>query len=451
MRDSNGPLSSSLSYERTKRRVVARLNKLKTVYKPIEIQATAPNISSDSGLLILRKLDERHGLSKRFASCIVDPRRGEVEHTLEKMVAQRLYGIAQGWEDCNDFDTLRQDPLYSLTLGSLPASQPTLSRFENWVDYKALRRMSDELVDVFVARHQDRPPKRIVIDIDATEDPTHGQQEFQFFNKFYDCHCYLPLMVFGMCDDLPMEILAAILRPGNAHSGRRAGAILWRLAKRLKEAFPLTKILVRADGGFSSPEFYTVCESLGLDYLVCIPTNPVLARNAEPLMVQARAEQVKIEGAARVYGEFSYSAGSWNKKERRIIVKAEALPGKDNARYVVTNLSHDPKVLYEIYCLRGECENRIKEMKLDLASGRTSCCSFTANAFRLMLHALAFALLSIVRDHLAQTELAKCTIGKIRLKLLKMAAIVEQSTRRTLVRLPRGHPHVKFLMDTLAS
>jgi len=426
------------------------LNRLRTVFKPVEIQATAPNISSDGGLLLLQKLNERHGLTKRFASCISDPRTGDVEHTLEKMVAQRVYAITQGWEDCNDFGALRQDPLYSLALGSMPASQPTLSRFENWVDYKALRKMSDELVDVFIARHKGSPPKRIVIDIDATEDPTHGQQEFQFFNKFYDCHCYLPLMVFGMCDGSPMEILAAVLRPGNAHSGKRAGAILWRLARRLKESLPKTKILVRADGGFSSPEFYTVCESMELDYLVCIPTNQILERNAEPLMVQAREERDMANEAARVYGEFSYSAGSWKKKERRVIAKAEALPGKDNARFVVTNLSHDPKVLYEIYCLRGECENRIKEMKLDLASGRTSCSSFAANAFRLMLHALAFALLSMVRDHLAGTDLAKCTIGQIRLKLLKIAAIVEQSTRRILIRLPRGHPHVQLLMKLLA-
>lgn len=427
------------------------MSKLKTVFKAVEIQATAPNISSDGGLLLLKKLDERRGLSKRFASCISDPRKGDVEHTLEKMVAQCAYGIALGWEDCNDFSALRQDPLYILALGSLPASQPTLSRFENWVDYKALRRMSDELVDVFIARHKDHPPRRIVIDIDATEDPTHGQQEFQFFNKFYDCHCYLPLMVFASCEGSPMEILAAVLRPGNFTSGKRAGAILWRLAKRIRAALPLAKILVRADGGFSSPEFYTVCESLNLDYLVCIPTNKVLERNAEHLMVQARAERDAAKDAARVYGAFSYAAGSWKNIERRVIVKAEALVGKDNARYVVTNLSHDAKVLYEIYCLRGECENRIKEMKMDLASGRTSCSSFTANAFRLMLHALAFALLSMVRDHLAGTDLFKCTVGQIRLKLLKVAAIVEQSSRRILVRLPRGHPHVPFLINLLAA
>jgi hypothetical protein len=188
-----------------------------------------------------------------------------------------------------------------------------------------------------------------------------------------------------------------------------------------------------------------------LDYLVCIPTNSVLVRNAEPLMVQARAERDKAQDAARVFGEFSYSAGSWKKKERRVIVKAEALVGKDNPRFVVTNLRHDPQTLYAIYCLRGECENRIKEMKIDLASGRTSCSNFTANAFRLMLHALAFALLSMVRDHLAGTDLVKCTIGQIRVQFLKIAAIVEESTRRILVRLPKGHPHVRFLINVLST
>ncbi len=433
--------------------------KLRTGYKPIEIQATAPNISSDGGLLALKQADERWRLTERIAGCLSDPRKEGVLHTVPKMLAQRLYAIAMGWEDCNDHTALRQDPLYTLTLGSTPASQPTLSRFENWIGFKDLRRSAGELLEVFIDRHKDDPPKRIVIDIDATEDPTHGQQEFQFFNGFYDCHCYLPLLVFGMCDDAPMEILAAVLRPGNSPSGKRAAAILWRLARRLRAAFPKTKILVRADGGFSSPEFYTVCEDLGLDYLVCIPVNDVLKHHAEPLMVQARAARDQTNEAARVYGEFRYAARSWKKKERRVIVKAEALPAaakarnpkvKDNARHIVTNLTHEAKALYEIYCLRGECENRIKEMKLDLASGRTSCCSFTANAFRLMLHALAFALVGMVRDHLHATDLAHCTVGQIRLKLLKVAAIVEESTRRILVRLPRGHPHVPLLMKILA-
>ena len=426
------------------------MNKQRTVFKRVEIQANAPNISGDGGLLVLKKVDERHRFMDRMAACLSDARTGGVLHTVRKMLAQRVYGIAMGWEDCNDSDALRRDPLYSLALGSIPATQPTLSRFENAVDSKDLYRMSKALVEVFVDRHRPRPPRRIVIDIDATVDPAHGQQEFEFFNGFYDCHCYLPLLVFGSCDGGPMEILAAVLRPGNAHSGKRAAAILRRLARRLKEAFPKTQVLVRADAGFALPEFYAACEDLGLNYAIATASNKVLTDAVEPLMVEARRKRDETNAPARLYGEFQYAAATWDEK-RRVIVKAEALPGKDNARFVVTNLKGDPETLYGIYCHRGESENRIKEMKLELASGRTSCHRFAANAFRLLLHALAFALLSMVRDHLIQTELVKCTLGQIRLKLLKIAAIVEQSTRRFLIRLPRGHPHVDLLMKILAN
>jgi hypothetical protein len=345
-----------------------------------------------------------------------------------------------------------------LTLGSEPASQPTLSRFENAADYKSLYRMSAELVEVFIDQHKPRPPKRIVIDIDATDDPAHGDQQLQLFNRFYDCHCYVPLLAFGSCDGKPMNLLAAVLRPGNAHSGRRADAILWRLARRLRAAFPNTEILVRADAGFSSPEFYEVCDELNLSYLVCISSNEVLKRNSEHLMVQARAKREVTGEAERVYGEFAYSARSWNRRERRVVVKAEALPAlekardpklKDNVRHVVTNLDLDPQAAYELYCLRGDCENRIKELKNDLASGRTSCSRFAANAFRLMLAALAYVLLSEMRADLADTVLARCAMGQIRTKFLKVAAIVEVSTRRILVRLPRGHPHVGLLLKLI--
>lgn len=443
------------------------MSRLKTVCKPIEIQANAPNISSDGGILLLKEVDKRHRLTERMAACLVDSRRGEVKHTLVKLLRQRAYAIAMGWEDCNDFDALCQDPLYQFVLGSRPASQSTLSRFENWADSKSVYRMSVEMVDIFVERQKIRHPKRIVIDIDATVDPTHGQQQYQLFNGFYDCHCYLPLLIFGSCDGRPMEILSAVLRPGNAPSGKRAAAILRRVARRLRDAYPKTKILVRADAGFSSPEFYKTCEDLGLEYLVAMQGNAVLDREAEPTMVLARAERDKTKEAARLYTEFSYAAGSWDKK-RRVIVKAEALPGKaaevlpggktskatpgkDNCRFVVTNLSKDPQALYGIYCLRGESENRIKELKLDLASGRTSCHTFIANAFRLMLHALAFCLSSMIRDHLDGTCLFKCTVGQIRLKFLKMAAIIEESTRRILIRLPRGHPHVFLLIKVTSA
>ena len=443
----------------------ARLSKLRTVFKPIVIQDDAPNVSSDGGLLALQSLDKRLGLTSAIAACICDPRLS-CEHTIEKMVAQRVYGIALGWEDCNDADRLREDPLYSLALGSSLASQPMLSRFENWVDTKALYRMSGVLVDSFTQRHKGGSPKWIVLDIDSTVDPCHGQQELNLFNGFYDCSCFVPLLIFGSCDGGPMELLAAVLRPGNSQSCKRAAPILERVVKQLKKKFPTSKILVRADAGFAWPEFYGVCEAMGLKYLVAIEGYKKLKEAAEPMMVDSRAERDQTGAASRRFGELMYKAHSW-KQGRRVIVKAEALASReqdskstkaktgskkdrrDNARFVATNLKGDPETLYAIYCLRGESENRIKEIKVDLASGRTSCKRFVANAFRLMLHAFAFVLMSALRGYLGATELAKATMGQIRLKLLKVAAIVQESTRRIVIRLPRGHPHSRLLMQLL--
>jgi hypothetical protein len=300
-----------------------------------------------------------------------------------------------------------------------------------------------------------KPPKQIILDIDATDDPTHGQQEFDFFSKFYDCHCYVPLHVYGECDGAPMEILAAVLRPGSGHPGKDAPALIRRIAERIKDALPMCEIVVRADGGFSSPELYETCEELKLTYLVGVPKNEVLEREAAEHMALARTKRDETDEAARVYGEFKYAARSWKKIERRVLVKAEALPArakardprvKDNARFVASNMEGTPDELYALYCRRGECENRIKEMKLDLASGRTSCHRFIANAFRLMLAAIAFAFLGFVRKCLAGYALARCTIGTIRVKFLKVAAIFEETTRRILIQFPPGHPHVPLLM-----
>jgi hypothetical protein len=255
-----------------------------------------------------------------------------------------------------------------------------------------------------------------------------------------------------------MEILAAVLRPGGGHPGKDAPALVRRIARQIQAALPMSEILVRADGGFSSPELYETCEDLKLKYLVCVPKNEVLEREAAGHMALARAKRDETDEAARFYGEFKYAAGSWKRILRRVVVKAEALPArakardpkvKDNARFVVTNQEGTPEEIYTLYCRRGDCENRIKEMKLDLASGRTSCHRFTANALRLMLTAIAFTLLGLVRDHLASTPLARCTVGQIRLKLLKVATVVQESTRRILIRLPRGHPHVPLLMRLL--
>ena len=423
------------------------MNKYRTSFKPVEVLWDLPSSSSDGGLVLLEKADRRLGLTSRMSACLGTC--GNVRHTWSKMLAQRVYGICQGWEDCNDFDRLKDDPLFELALKDKPASQPTLCRFENSVNLRQLRRLSLELVRVFIDRHRNRPPAKIVIDMDATEDPAHGQQEFEFYHGFYGKHCFLPLLVFCSADGADEELVGALLRPGNVHAGNRSAAILRRLARMLKDAFPLTEIVFRADAGFALPKVYETCESLGVSYLISLPRNSRIEELAAPLMTEARTEKENAPEKVRRFGEFHYAADSWT-QERRVIVKAEIMTKGENPRFVVTNRPGDPEALYNEYCLRGDCENRIKEMKLDLMSGRTSCHRFMANAFRLIMHAIAFVLMSEVRRCLAGTGLARATLGQIRFKLLKIAALVQASTRRILVRLPRGHPHAELIQSLLA-
>lgn len=412
-----------------------------------EIRFDLPSTSSEGGLCLLKKADEELGLTKRLAACLSDRRRGP-QHKPAKMLAQRIYGICQGWEDCNDFDRLREDPMLGLALGEPPATQPTLSRFETARSRRELHAMSKALVELFIENHRSRVPKRIVIDMDATDDPAHGQQEFEFFHGFYGHHCFLPLFVFCSVDGQDEELVGAVLRPGNSHAGRRSAALLSRLVKMLKTAFPKVEILFRADAGFALPQVYERCEDLGIDYLISLARNERLETQAAPLMAESRARYVQDGQKSRHFGELTYAAKTWT-KERRVIVKAEVMAQGENPRFVVTNMSGQAQTLYDEYCQRGDCENRIKELKLDLLSGRTSCHKFTANCFRLLLHAAAFVLLSAVRRMLWGTEPARATMGQIRLKLLKIAAQVQISTRRVLVRMPRGHPHAALLARLL--
>ena len=394
--------------------------------------------------MLLKKADARLGLMKRLSGCLTESRR-DPRHTNSKMLEQRVFGICQGWEDCNDFDTLRHDPLYELVLGSAPAPQPTLSRFENGRVRRELYAMSLSLVELFVDRHRANPPRRIVIDMDATDDPAHGQQQFEFYHGYYGHHCFLPLMVFCSADAQDEELVGAILRPGNAHAGRRSAGILKRLVRMLRAGLPETELVFRADAGFALPEVYETCERLGVSYLISLPKNERLQEMAAALMDESRAIHAEGGGKkSRHFGELSYAAKTWP-KERRVIVKAEVMDRGENPRFVVTNRSGDPEALYDEYCKRGDCENRIKELKLDLFSGRTSCHKFGANAFRLLLHAAAFVLLCEVLRMLAGTSLCRAAMGQIRLKLLKIAAQVHVSTRRVLIRMPRGHPHAELL------
>ena len=393
------------------------------------------DISSDGGVMLLGEAERRTGIIAALAAAIGDERDPvRVRHSIEVMLRQRIFAIACGYEDCNDFDELRSDPALKLAVGRLPegdfdlASQPTLSRFENSVSSGELLAMSAVLLDQFVARQQ-QAPRWVVLDFDATDDETHGQQQLSGFHGFYDEHCYLPLIVTARADGGPDELLAAVLRPGRSHAGRGTLTVLRRIVARLREAWPEVCILLRADSGFALPEIYDWCEANDVWYLIGLASNSRLQRLAEPHLAAARAECAATGEKVRRLHDVGYAAGSWPRL-RRVLIKAEVSARGDNPRYVVTSLGGDPLLLYDLYARRGEAENRIKELKCDLAMDRTSCHRFLANQFRLLLHAAAFVLLSVVRGCLAGTELARAQVCTLRCRLLKLGVLVRQTCRR---------------------
>jgi hypothetical protein len=409
---------------------------------------TAGHITSDAGLLLLREADRQIGLVDALDAAIPDPRNPElVLHPQRTLLAQRLFGLAAGYEDLNDHDRLRHDPLWQAatdhpaTAGLTElASPPTLCRLENRIDRKTLVRIASVLVERFIASFAS-PPEELVLDFDATDDPVHGQQESRFFHGYYDHHCFLPLYV--TCGK---QLLVAYLRPANIGADRHARAILKLLVERLRRQWPAVNILVRGDGGFCRWRMMRWCDSHGVRYLLGLPRNAVLERTSEEWMAQVK-EAHRLDGRShRVFGEFAYAAGSWD-RPRRVIAKAEYLRGgagassKANPRYVVTNLAGDARTIYEeIYCQRGESENRIKEQQLGLFADRTSCHRFVANQFRVLLAACAYVLVEhIRRTALAGTELEKAEVGTIRLRLFRVAALVVKSVRRMVVRLSAGY------------
>ncbi len=393
------------------------------------------DISSDGGVLLLAEAERRTGLIARLAAAIVDERDpARVRHSVKAMLRQRIFAIACGYEDCNDFDELRSDPALKLAVGRLPegepdlASQPTLSRLENSVSAGELLAMSGVLLDQFVAGHE-QAPTWVILDFDATDDETHGQQQLSGFHGYYDEHCYLPLIVTARADGGPDELLAAVLRPGRSHAGRGTLSVLRRIVARLRAAWPEVRILLRADSGFALPAIYDWCEENGVWYLIGLASNCRLAELAEPHLAAARAEHAATSEKVRWLYDVGYAAESWSRL-RRVLIKAEVSAQGDNPRYVVTNLGGDPLLMYDLYARRGEMENRIKELKCDLAIDRTSCHRFLANQFRLLLHAAAFVLLSVVRGCLAGTELARAQVGTLRCRLLKLGVLVRQTCRK---------------------
>ena len=367
---------------------------------------------------------------------------------------QRVYGIACGYADCNDAARLAQDPVHKLLLERDPlagpplASQPTLSRFENAVDRPALYLASVALADLVIEHHRARlqgRARRITIDVDPTDDPTHGQQEFTFFNGHYDTWCYLPLVATLTFNTEPTQYLvAAVLRPGNSPAKRGAPGVLARLLRRLRVAFPGAVLRVRLDGGFASPEVLDFLEAEAVEYIVAMGANARLVKRSRRLMGRARVLSKASGETEHLFGETRYAARKWRRK-RRVIMKAEVVrhPGrtpKNNPRFVVTNLAAPPERVYQLYCARGDMENRLKELHHGLAMDRTSCERFTANQFRVLLTATAYILFQTLQTYAEGTACADAQVSTLRERLLKLAVWVERSVRRIVLHLPTTYP-----------
>ncbi len=423
--------------------------------RPLTATFDVPHASSDGGAVLLKAADRRLGLIPRLAAALEDGRQhGKVRHGLEDLLAQRVYGLALGYEDANDAARLADDPIHKLLLGRDPiagdalASQPTLSRFENAVRRGELLALGEAHFEAVLARHARRRRKvrRITVDLDVTDDATHGAQQLSFFNGFYGTWCYLPLLAFLTFDREPEQYLvAAVLRPGNAPTQRGALPLLKRIVARLQDRFPRARILVRLDGGYAEPELFEFLDEVGLDYAVGLPRNEVLERLAALDLLEARMLSLASGHTEHVYADFSYAAGTWD-RPRRVVVKAEVvrLEGReprDNPRFVVTNLKRSPRRIYQrIYCARGELENRLKEL-FDIALDRTSCTRFRANQLRVTLAAAAYALLQELRLAARGTAWARAQVATLRLELLKIGVQVIASVRRLVLRLPAAFPY----------
>ena len=423
--------------------------------KPVVARFDLPDASADGGLVLFKALDTQLGLTRRLADCLDDAREsGKVLHEMIELLQQRIFGLCGGYADCNDAARLVHDPIHKLVLGRDPltglglASQPTLSRFENTVSARELRALMHGLADTVIAQQRRRLKgrvTRITLDLDPTDDPTHGQQEFAFFNGHYDTWCYLPVVATVTFNDEPAQFaVAAVLRPGRAPAGLGARGILRSLLRKLRVAFPAASFRVRLDGGFASAKLFQFLEREQVEYVVAMASNRRLEQRAQRLMGRARVLARQTGQTAHLYGETRYAAKTWSRK-RRVIIKAEVVrhPGrapKNNPRFVVTNLTARPQAVYELYCQRGDVENRLKELHHGLELDRTSCSKFRANQFRVLLTLAAYILFQELRRRAGRTVCADAQVTTLRERLVKLAVWVERSARRIVLHLPLTFP-----------
>lgn len=423
--------------------------------KTVTARFDGGDITSNAGVLLVSAADDKIGLTSAIASAIKDKRQSsKISHDLTTLVKERILAIACGHEDANDLDCLRSDPALKLGCGHAPrsgadlASQPTVSRLENAVGKKDLLRMGISLAQRVVAQLPDNT-RKVILDIDEMEDPCHGQQEFEIFNAHYDSHCYLPLLLFVTDETGRQRMMAVVLRSGKSGC-RGVRGLLTRAVGLLRARFPDIHIELRADAGYGNDQVLRCCDSLDIRYTLGLAGNNRLHRLSAAIQRDAYINYIDVKDqpdhpVCREYATIDYQADSWD-KSRKVIVKAEvteSVPGhaKLNPRFVVTNCDFaSSEACYAHYCGRGDIENRIKEFNLDLSGGRTSCHRFLANQFRVLMHAGACVLMSVIKDAAQSTDLAKAQVRTLRLCLLKIGARIVESVRRVWIHMSSSCP-----------
>jgi len=416
--------------------------------RQVQAEFSGGDITSDGGVLLLREIDRRLGLLGSVDAVIPDPRDPRyIEHSQLSLLRQRIYGIALGYEDLNDHATLRADPAIqtSVERDEVLGSQSTLCRLESRIDRQVAVHIHEVLLDQFVASFES-PPEELILDFDATDDAVHGRQEGRFFHGYYDHYCFLPLYVF--CGD---QLLVSYLRPSRIDGAKHAWAILALLVKRLRQAWPHVRIIFRGDSGFCRHHLFTWCERHDVSYIVGIAKNDGLLRKITAPMALVQQLFELTGEKQREFFQFTYAAATWSKR-RKVIAKLETTEKGQNPRFIVTNLEGHKQMLYdELYCARGDMENRIKEQQLGLFADRTSAHHWWANQFRLLLSSLAYVLMEGIRRlALKGTELARAQMSTLRLKLLKIGAVILRNTRRIRFLLSSAYPYPALFLTVAA-
>lgn len=406
--------------------------------RQIEADFSGGALSSDGGVMLMRQIDQKIGLSRAVAAALSDPRDPErITHPLRDLIAQRLYALCCGYEDLNDHDVLRHDPLMQTAVGRVDdlASSPTLSRLETRATRADVVALNRVLIEQFITA-QKVAPQELTLDVDASDVPLHGDQEQSQFHGYYDHYCYLPLYVF--CGQ---AMLSCVLRPSRIDGARHAAAVIRLIVTRLRQAWPQVKIIVRGDSGFCRQRLLRWCERNTVGYVIGVSRNSRLQKRVKVWEAELETAYADSGVKQRTIQEFRYAAKSWG-IERRVVTRLEFGAQGTNPRFVVTNLDLPATDLYDtLYCQRGEAENRIKEAQLDLFGTRASCHKFLANWLRLMFAALAYTLMQRLREiALVGTDLARASASTIRVRLLKIGAAILRNSRRVRIMLASYHP-----------